>query len=146
MTCGEKLQTLSAVIPWFNELLNHAERYQNSALAEIQWRSDAGTRGTVSRRNRGQSPNSKDPIDYDQGMESATGRTLDGMVDLSETSGDALDDVRDAAEAAFDKLEQYFDISSDYCAIAVILDPRHKLDFFEDDSNSAEENKAEREK
>jgi hypothetical protein len=40
--------------------------------------------------------------------------------------------LRDACHASFAKLDKYYNIYSDYCTIAILLDPRLKLDFYVD--------------
>ncbi|KAI8901779.1 hypothetical protein BC833DRAFT_617281 [Globomyces pollinis-pini] len=46
----------------------------------------------------------------------------------------------DASKAALMKLTKYYDISSELCTIATVLDPRHKLDFYKSDKNASAEN------
>ena len=48
--------------------------------------------------------------------------------------------IKDAAKAAFVKLNKYYDISSELCTIATVLDPRHKLDFYKADNNLSADN------
>ena len=43
------------------------------------------------------------------------------------------DDMFDAIKACHDKLEKYYDISSEICTAATILDPRFKTSAYEDD-------------
>ena len=57
---------------------------------------------------------------------------------------ETFENIRDAASCASDKLKQYYDISSEHCTIAVVLDPRHKLQFYEDELKSNDENAEER--
>ena len=57
---------------------------------------------------------------------------------------ETLENLRDASSAAYNCLLRYFDISSDYCALAVFLDPRHKLDFYSDPDQSDEMNLVDR--
>lgn len=45
----------------------------------------------------------------------------------------------DASKAALMKLAKYYDISSELCTIATVLDPRLKLDFYRDDKNPSAE-------
>ena len=45
------------------------------------------------------------------------------------------DDMHDAIEACFKKLENYYNISSEICTAATILDPRYKTSPYEDDDN-----------
>lgn len=59
-----------------------------------------------------------------------------GKVPGSET----VDNILDACRESFDKLEDYFNISSDYCIFAIVLDPRFKLDFYHDPNRSDREN------
>jgi hypothetical protein len=49
----------------------------------------------------------------------------------------------DASKAALMKLAKYYDISSELCTIATVLDPRLKLDFYRGDKNPSAENPAE---
>ena len=49
---------------------------------------------------------------------------------------ETVENIRDAASCASKKLQQYYDISSEHCTIAVVLDPRHKLQFYEDELKS----------
>ena len=44
--------------------------------------------------------------------------------------------LRDMAEHAFDKLNKYFNVSSDFFMLAIVLDPRMKLTFYEDRDKS----------
>ena len=46
---------------------------------------------------------------------------------------DSQDDMFDAIEACYDKLKKYYDISSEICTAATILDPRFKTSAYEDD-------------
>ena len=64
--------------------------------------------------------------------------TLDrtGKVPGSQT----VDNILDACRESFEKLEDYFNISSDYCTIAIVLDPRFKLDFYHDPAKTDWEN------
>jgi hypothetical protein len=39
----------------------------------------------------------------------------------------------DASKAALMKLNKYYDVSSELCTIATVLDPRHKLEFYKSD-------------
>lgn len=45
----------------------------------------------------------------------------------------------DASKAALIKLNKYYDISSELCTIATVLDPRLKLNFYKSDKNSSAE-------
>jgi hypothetical protein len=45
-------------------------------------------------------------------------------------------DLYDAAEAAGGKLKKYYNCSSEHCTLAVLLDPRMKLEFYQDQSFS----------
>jgi Domain of unknown function (DUF4413) len=47
--------------------------------------------------------------------------------------------VQDAAKAAFVKLNKYYDISSELCIIATVLDPRLKLNFYKADVGTSAE-------
>lgn len=40
------------------------------------------------------------------------------------------------ADGAYRKMEQYFNVSSDYCIYSIVLDPRMKLTFYEDAEQS----------
>lgn len=53
------------------------------------------------------------------------------------------DYLQDAAKAAFAKLNKYYDISSELCTIATVLDPRLKLEFYKDGSGNGGENPGE---
>ncbi|OAJ41345.1 hypothetical protein BDEG_24966 [Batrachochytrium dendrobatidis JEL423] len=44
------------------------------------------------------------------------------------------------------KLDKYFNVSSNHCVIAVVLDPRHKLEFYDDENQDAQENASQKEK
>jgi hypothetical protein len=57
---------------------------------------------------------------------------------------ETIENLVDAATCAAEKLGQYYDISSEHSTIAVVLDPRHKLQFYEDESKSDDENAEER--
>jgi uncharacterized protein YerC len=46
-----------------------------------------------------------------------------------------LDDIYDAITACFKKLENYYNISSEICTAATILDPRYKTSPYEDEEN-----------
>ncbi len=46
----------------------------------------------------------------------------------------------DAAKAALMKLSRYYDISSELCTVATVLDPRLKLEFYMSDKNASAEN------
>lgn len=59
---------------------------------------------------------------------------------LARIQSEITENLRDAAEVAYQKLEKYFNISSDYCIASVVLDPRHKLDFYNEDGRSEAEN------
>ena len=49
------------------------------------------------------------------------------------------DSIADAAQTAFFKLDKYYNVSSELCTIATVLDPRLKLDYYRlDISHSAE--------
>lgn len=53
--------------------------------------------------------------------------------------GDAVCvDLRDACESAFAKLDKYFQIHSELCVIATILDPRLKTEFWKIENNSTQ--------
>jgi hypothetical protein len=45
------------------------------------------------------------------------------------------DFIKDASKDAFNKLNKYYNISSELCTIATVLDPRLKLDFYKADKN-----------
>jgi hypothetical protein len=45
--------------------------------------------------------------------------------------------LADAAKAAYCKLNKYYDISSELCTIATVLDPRLKLKFYKDGYTAA---------
>ena len=47
--------------------------------------------------------------------------------------------VQDAANAAFAKLNKYYNISSELCTIATVLDPRLKLNFYKADVGTSAE-------
>jgi hypothetical protein len=47
--------------------------------------------------------------------------------------------AEDAAKAAFAKLNKYYDISSELCTIATVLDPRLKLNFYKADLETSAE-------
>ena len=51
-------------------------------------------------------------------------------------------DLSDAAHEAYIKLEKYFNISSDFAILAVVLDPRHKITFYEDPKRSPQKKQA----
>lgn len=53
---------------------------------------------------------------------------------------ETVNNIIDACNESFQKLENYFNISSEYCTIEIVLDPRFKLDFFDDSSKSTQEN------
>ena len=62
-------------------------------------------------------------------------------VDIEDfTLYDEEDSNVDAAKAAFNKLNKYYDISSELCSIATVLDPRLKLEFYRSDSSQMAEN------
>ncbi|KAJ8325899.1 hypothetical protein O5D80_005544 [Batrachochytrium dendrobatidis] len=44
------------------------------------------------------------------------------------------------------RLDKYFNVSSNHCVIAVVLDPRHKLEFYDDENQDAQENASQKEK
>jgi uncharacterized C2H2 Zn-finger protein len=46
----------------------------------------------------------------------------------------------DASKAALMKLNTYYDVSSELCTIATVLDPRHKLDFYKSDQKTSADN------
>ena len=50
------------------------------------------------------------------------------------------DFLADAANAAYSKLNKYYNISSELCTIATVLDPRLKLDFYKDGFENGGEN------
>jgi hypothetical protein len=52
---------------------------------------------------------------------------------------DATDDLLQACKNSKQKFEGYFNVSNDYCTVAILLDPRFKLDFYVDDSKTATE-------
>lgn len=57
----------------------------------------------------------------------------DFLLDHSEGIRDntnVSESLHDSASAAFDKLEKYYNISSEHLTIAILLDPRLKLHFF----------------
>ena len=47
--------------------------------------------------------------------------------------------LQDAAKAAFAKLNKYYNISSELCTIATVLDPRLKLNFYKADVGTSAE-------
>jgi hypothetical protein len=51
--------------------------------------------------------------------------------------------LADAAKAAYSRLNKYYDISSELCTMATVLDPRLKLQFFKDGSENGGENPGE---
>jgi hAT family C-terminal dimerisation region/Domain of unknown function (DUF4413) len=51
--------------------------------------------------------------------------------------------LADAAKAAYSKLNKYYDISSELCTMATVLDPRLKLQFYKDGSKNGGENPGE---
>ena len=54
-----------------------------------------------------------------------------------EILGDSVcSDLRDACDSAFQKLDKYFQIHSDNCVIATILDPRLKSEFWKIDNDA----------
>lgn len=55
-------------------------------------------------------------------------------------SSETVQNIIDACTESFYKLEDYFNISSDYCIIAIVLDPRFKLDFYHDTLRSEQQN------
>lgn len=52
---------------------------------------------------------------------------------------DTKGDLLQACTNAYQKFEGYFNISSDYCTIAILVDSRFKLDFWADDTKDAQE-------
>ncbi|KAI8891938.1 ribonuclease H-like domain-containing protein [Globomyces pollinis-pini] len=46
------------------------------------------------------------------------------------------DNIADGAEAAFNKLLKYFEISSDLAVLATVLDPRLKMEYYQDSEDS----------
>ena len=55
-------------------------------------------------------------------------------------SPETVDKIFSACVDSFEKLENYYNMSSDYCVIAIVLDPRLKLDFYHDQKKSDKEN------
>lgn len=55
---------------------------------------------------------------------------------------ETVQNILDACDQSSMKLNSYFNISSDYCIIAIVLDPRFKLDFYHSDKRTAQENEA----
>jgi hypothetical protein len=47
----------------------------------------------------------------------------------------STDDMFDSIKACFNKLKNYYNISSEICTAATILDPRYKTSPYEDDEN-----------
>mgnify|MGYP000948364819 CR=1 FL=1 len=43
--------------------------------------------------------------------------------------------MRDSCGSSYDKLDKYFNIHSDHCVLATLLDARIKLSFYEDEKN-----------
>lgn len=52
--------------------------------------------------------------------------------------------IRDAAVSAEEKMVKYYDVSSEHATIAVVMDPRFKLDFYTEKFVTSEANKAAR--
>ncbi|KAJ8329983.1 hypothetical protein O5D80_001914 [Batrachochytrium dendrobatidis] len=44
------------------------------------------------------------------------------------------------------KLDKYFNVSNNHCVIAVVLDPQHKLEFYDDENQNVQENAFQKEK
>lgn len=69
-------------------------------------------------------------------------------IDIAED--DALSEVTQICmtwlNLVFEKIRKYFNISSDYCIFAVLLDPRHKSRFYEDCNKDLEWNQKEKAK
>lgn len=55
-----------------------------------------------------------------------------------------VQNILDACNESYLKLDRYFNISSDYCIMAIVLDPRFKLDFYHNDKWTIQENEAEK--
>jgi hypothetical protein len=53
-------------------------------------------------------------------------------------------DIGDACDAALAKLDKYYNISSKCCTAAIVLDPRLKLDYYEDPKKTDLENDAQK--
>ena len=117
-TSADKKQTLSYVVPWYNILLEHVEQLSDEYVEKLR---------NFSSNSRTKRNSRQDRIQRTPGKET-------------------LENLLDAAECAKNKLESYFNISSDYCILAVVLDPRQKLQFYDDESKSDDENALERSK
>lgn len=46
-----------------------------------------------------------------------------------------MDDIADAAEATQGKLAKYFEVSSDLAVVALVLDPRYKMEYYGEPGN-----------
>ncbi|KAK5669675.1 hypothetical protein QVD99_004065 [Batrachochytrium dendrobatidis] len=44
------------------------------------------------------------------------------------------------------RLDKYFNVSNNHCVIAVVLDPQHKLEFYDDENQNVQENAFQKEK
>lgn len=110
-TSSEKSSTASAVIPWYNVILDHAEnsmKSYSSIVKELQKSSP--------RENR-----MRPVASFGIGLETA-------------------ENLRDASLNAFQKMDKYFNVSSDFCIASVILDPRHKMELYDDSEKLEDEN------
>ena len=58
---------------------------------------------------------------------------------------ETCDDLINAATFARIKLDSYYNVQSDYAVVAVVLDPRLNVGFFEVDTNTGEQNRMARE-
>ncbi|KAI1002816.1 hypothetical protein K3495_g5390 [Podosphaera aphanis] len=47
------------------------------------------------------------------------------------------EDLQQAAEVAFQKMEKYYDVSSDNCTLAVLLDPRFNMEHYKEEDMTA---------
>ncbi len=103
----DKYASLSIVIPWYNEILDHLEAVKVFYFLIF--------------------------CDLFRDLENPLSDRYDSL------DWDTKDDLLHACNHSYEKLLGYFDISSDYCTIAILLDPRFKLDFYVDDTKTSTE-------
>ena len=81
---------------------------------------------------------------YNTASQGYLSTTKSGRQSKLAAASEAMQNLWDAAEYSFAKLEKFFNVSSDFCITAVVLDPRFKLHFFDEDNRTNEDNQKQR--
>lgn len=121
-TNGEKMATMYYVIPLFNVLLNRLRASKGTYEKSLTI-----IRGLTEER--------------DKRASSEQQKRMASVKLLQMLDEEVYQDMINAVDMMYDKLNTYFDNSSDACDVATCLDPRFKPEWFGDDEESAERRK-----